>query len=91
MVAGGGSPCQGLSKLSSERKHFQDERSGLFFSFADRLDDVKEVCKELSIRFVGLAENVVMDDGDRNEGWGGTLTWWKPAIPVGFDGHASTG
>ena len=67
MVAGGGSPCQGLSKLSSERKHFQDERSGLFFSFADRLDDVKEVCKELSIRFVGLAENVVMDDGDRND------------------------
>lgn len=67
VVAGGGSPCQGLSKLSSERKHFQDERSGLFFSFADRLDDVKEVCKELSIRFVGLAENVVMDDGDRND------------------------
>ena len=27
IVVGGGSPCQGLSKLSSNRKHLGDERS----------------------------------------------------------------
>ena len=67
VIAGGGSPCQGLSLLSSERQHFKDERSGLFFCFADCLDDVSDVCKELGIRFVGLMENVVMDESDRND------------------------
>ena len=67
VIAGGGSPCQGLSKLSSERQHFKDERSALFFCFADRLDELQEVCKELWIRFVGLVENVVMDEADRND------------------------
>ena len=67
VVAGGGSPCQGLSMLSSERQHFKDERSALFFHFADRLEDLSEVCKELGIRFVGLMENVVVDEGDRND------------------------
>ena len=67
VVAGGGSPCQGLSRLSSERQHFKDGRSALFFCFADRLDDIQEVCKELNIRFVGLVENVVMDESDRND------------------------
>ncbi len=67
VVAGGGSPCQGLSLLSSERQHFKDGRSALFFSFADRLDEIQDVCKELDIRFVGLVENVVMDEADRND------------------------
>ena len=67
VVAGGGSPCQGLSRLSSERQHFKDGRSALFFCFADRLDDIQEVCKELGIQFVGLVENVVMDEADRND------------------------
>ena len=31
IVVGGGSPCQGLSRLSSQRRHLDDERSGLFF------------------------------------------------------------
>lgn len=31
VVQAGGSPCQGLSKLSAGRQHFNDERSGLFF------------------------------------------------------------
>ncbi len=52
VIAGGGSPCQGLSLPSSERTHFRDERSSLFFSMADLL---------------GLLENVVMDESDRND------------------------
>ena len=31
MIVGGGSPCQGLSRLSSERSHLEDERSALFY------------------------------------------------------------
>ena len=95
VIAGGGSPCQGLSKLSSGRQHFKDERSALFYCFADPLDELQEVCKELGIRFVGLVENVVMDEADRNDisptDLGGCRTWWKLEIPVGFDGHGSTG
>lgn len=67
VIAGGGSPCQGLSLLSSERDHFRDERSGLFFAMADLLDDIKDLCKELEVKFVGLLENVVMDEEDRND------------------------
>ena len=67
IVAGGGSPCQGLSKLSSERKHFEDERSKLFYDLADRLDDIEEVCKELGLDFLGMVENVQMDESDRDD------------------------
>lgn len=67
VIAGGGSPCQGLSLLSSERDHFRDERSGLFFAVADLLDDIKDLCKELEVKFVGLLDDVVMDEEDRND------------------------
>ena len=30
VVAGGGSPCQGISKLNADRIHLQDPRSKLF-------------------------------------------------------------
>ena len=67
VIAGGGSPCQGLSKLSSERSHFRDERSGLFFTMADHLDTISNLCKEREVKFLGLLENVVMDEEDRND------------------------
>ena len=42
VIQSGGSPCQGLSKLSSGRRHFDDERSGLFFE----LDRVTKLVAE---------------------------------------------
>ena len=82
VVGGGGSPCQGLSKLSSERQHFEDERSKLFFDLADRLDDLKDICKEKGIRFLGLVENVVMDEKDRDE-ISYRLGWWPHLVESG--------
>ena len=67
VIAGGGSPCQGLTKLSSKRKHFEDERSGLFFSMANAMDALLELCDEKGIQFLGLVENVVMDEQDRDD------------------------
>eukprot|EP00435_Cladocopium_sp_Y103_P040942 s793_g11.t1 len=67
VVGGGGSPCQGLSRLSSERQHLQDERSKLFYDLADRLEDLEALCKERGAKFVGMVENVVMDEKDRDE------------------------
>ena len=78
VIGGGGSPCQGLSKLSSERKHFQDERSELFYALADRLDWIREICAEKRVKFLGLVENVQMDEKDRGDvtmrlGWAPNL------------------
>ena len=67
VIGGGGSPCQGLSKLSSERRHFDDERSRLFYDLADRMDDLRAVCRPRGIEVLGLVENVVMDEKDRDE------------------------
>ena len=67
VVAGGGSPCQGLSRLSANRMHFDDDRSKLFYDFSDRLGDLQDLCKERNARFLGLVENVVMDESDRDE------------------------
>ncbi len=67
VIAGGGSPCQGLSQLSSQRTHFRDERSGLFFVMADHLETIDAICKERDVKFLGLLENVVMDEEDRND------------------------
>ena len=44
-IQGGGSPCQGLSKLSALRRHFEDERSGLFFELVRVFGVVERVCK----------------------------------------------
>eukprot|EP00438_Fugacium_kawagutii_P030713 Skav213067 [mRNA] locus=scaffold364:748159:750546:- [translate_table: standard] len=67
VVAGGGGPCQGFSLLSTQRQHFKDERSQLFYDMADRLDDLQALCAERNIQFLGFLENVVMDDQDRDE------------------------
>eukprot|EP00438_Fugacium_kawagutii_P019945 Skav209628 [mRNA] locus=scaffold4224:30594:35975:+ [translate_table: standard] len=67
VVAGGGSPCQGLSKLSSKRKHFADERSGLFYNLSDHLAGLQKFCQDEGIQFLGVVENVVMDEEDRDE------------------------
>ena len=63
----GGSPCQGLSRLLANRLHFDDDRSKLFYDFGDRLGDLQDLCKERNARFLGLVENVVMDESDRDE------------------------
>ena len=64
VIAGGGSPCQGISKLSSERRHFEDERSGLFYEQVRVLKLVEKVAREEVMWFLKLAENVVPDDVD---------------------------
>ena len=53
--------------MSSKRKHFADERSELFFSLADNLDWLKELCQERNARFLGMVENVLMDEEDRDD------------------------
>ena len=58
VVAGGGSPCQGLSLLNSERQHFKDARSKLFFDLAWCLEVLQVYCKERAIPCVGFVENV---------------------------------
>lgn len=64
VIAGGGSPCQGISSLSSERRHFDDERSALFFKFAEHLRALKKECDERKIWFWGFGENVIGDERD---------------------------
>lgn len=65
VVQAGGSPCQGLSQLSSERQHFQDERSGLFFTLVRVMKLLAEECRLRSIRHFGFVENVVCDPEDQ--------------------------
>ena len=64
VIAGGGSPCQGISTLSSERRHLEDERSALFFKMSDLLKGLKKELEERRIWFWGFAENVVGDEED---------------------------
>ena len=64
IIIGGGSPCQGLSKLSSKRKHLQDERSGLFFEAARAFRLVERASHERLMWCLKLLENVVPDSKD---------------------------
>eukprot|EP00438_Fugacium_kawagutii_P033332 Skav210467 [mRNA] locus=scaffold1443:165052:167511:- [translate_table: standard] len=64
VIAGGGSPCQGLSKLSINRRHLEDPRSKLFFKLADILVWVAEVAEEMQVWHLELVENVVGDEAD---------------------------
>ncbi len=64
VIAGGGSPCQGLSRLSSERQHFDDPRSALFFDLVQILEWVQELAIEMQIWSIRFCENVVGDDQD---------------------------
>eukprot|EP00438_Fugacium_kawagutii_P010394 Skav220394 [mRNA] locus=scaffold639:248658:258388:- [translate_table: standard] len=78
VVAGGGSPCQGLSKLSSQRQHFKDARSKLFFDFSERVEELKSLVAERDAEFLGFMENVVMDEADRDEVT--DRLGWKPHL-----------
>ena len=67
VIAGGGSPCQGLSKLSVHRQHLEDPRSKLFYKFADVLGWIGETAASMEICFLGMLENVVGDEEDITE------------------------
>eukprot|EP00438_Fugacium_kawagutii_P035840 Skav200292 [mRNA] locus=scaffold2127:400532:404444:+ [translate_table: standard] len=67
VIAGGGSPCQGLSRLSANRIHLEDERSKLLFDLVRVLGYVQEICKEKGIWCVAFVENVEADEGDVSE------------------------
>ncbi len=67
VVAGGGSPCQGLSKLSSERTHLEDSRSALFYVLARHLKTIEKEAKDRGLWYWGLVENVVPDEKDVKE------------------------
>eukprot|EP00435_Cladocopium_sp_Y103_P061594 s1327_g23.t1 len=64
VIAGGGSPCQGLSQLSSKRLHLADPRSQLFYKYSEILGWIEEVANEMKITCVQMLENVLGDDED---------------------------
>ena len=64
VVAAGGSPCQGLSKLSCDRKHLEDPRSKLFYCYSAVLGWIEEVAEEMQIWSLLALENVLGDDED---------------------------
>ena len=64
VIAGGGNPCQGLSTLSSERRHLEDERGALFFKLAELLRGLKKECKDRKLWFWSFVENVLGDEKD---------------------------
>lgn len=64
VVSGGGSPCQGLSRLSSERKHLGDPRSALFFQLVEKMKWIEELAAEMHMWCLSFVENVVADDED---------------------------
>eukprot|EP00438_Fugacium_kawagutii_P005653 Skav226155 [mRNA] locus=scaffold3275:8981:13610:+ [translate_table: standard] len=67
VICGGGSPCQGLSKLSSERTHLEDERSKLFYDMVNVVNWVEQLCLELEVWCLNFVENVQADEADVNE------------------------
>ena len=67
IIGGGGSPCQGLSRLSSEREHLSDPRSALFYDLKDRLKWIQEIGVELDIWTIRFCENVIGDVVDVEE------------------------
>eukprot|EP00438_Fugacium_kawagutii_P019894 Skav227771 [mRNA] locus=scaffold1237:40424:41934:+ [translate_table: standard] len=75
VIAGGGSPRQGLS-LSSLRQHLDDERSKLFYDLVQLLNWVEEIAKEMKLWFVNFVENVVADQKDVEE-----MIFW-PSVTV---------
>ena len=74
VVQAGGSPCQGLSKLSTGRDHFDDPRSNLFFQLVRVMGIVEEEALQRGIWHHGMVENVACDPEDqevfrRETGW----------------------
>ena len=67
IAVGGGSPCQGLSKLSSLRSHLKDPRSALFFEAVRIFALVEKLAKQFGCWVLKLLENVVADAFDVRE------------------------
>jgi len=67
VVAGGGSPCQGLSKLSVFREGLADPRSALFYQLVERLRWIREIAVEKQIWNLRFCENVVGDEDNVSE------------------------
>eukprot|EP00435_Cladocopium_sp_Y103_P040117 s199_g10.t2 len=67
IAVGGGSPCQGLSMLSSKRQHLKDERSKLFYEASRVFKDVEAVAAEMKLWVLKLLENVISDREDIRE------------------------
>ena len=57
VIAGGGSPCQGLSKLSVFREGLDDPRSALFYLLVERLQWIQELAVERGIWSIRFCEN----------------------------------
>lgn len=55
VIVGGGSPCQGISKLNADRIHLQEPPRGCFTSTSNR---------RCGKRDEGMVENVVGDEED---------------------------
>ena len=50
VIAGGGSPCQGLSKLNVDRIHLQDPRSQLFYKYVEILGWIEDdLAREMKV------------------------------------------
>ena len=64
VIVGGGSPCQGISRLSARRRHLEDPRSQLFFEAVRIFRRVEQLALERQIWCLKLLENVVADPED---------------------------
>lgn len=67
IVAGGGSPCQGLRRLSSTRDHLNDPRSKLFFEAVRIFKMMDAEAAWRNLWTLKLLENVVADLEDIQE------------------------
>eukprot|EP00438_Fugacium_kawagutii_P004912 Skav217251 [mRNA] locus=scaffold47:369148:372975:- [translate_table: standard] len=67
IIGAGGSPCQGLSKLSVNRSHLDDPRSALFYKLKEVLDWIGEVGREMKLWTLRFVENVLADPEDIEE------------------------
>ena len=80
VICGGGSPCQGLSRLSADRTHLEDPRSALFFEAVRVMDLVKEVADAEGMWNIRFLENVVPDEEDIR-----TMSWALSMRPLLVD------
>ena len=64
LVVGGGSPCQGLSRLKAGREHLKDPRSQLFFEAERVFRMVEQWAVEIGAWCLKMLENVVADAED---------------------------
>ena len=82
VVQGGGSPCQGLSQLSSGRKHFEDDRSVLFYDLVEVMRMVEQEALARRIWHFGFVENAVCDEADQIT-FREVTGWWQWLICSG--------